>query len=227
VLPRFYRTLGSAIRSVRPHALLFVEPAFLHSAATPASFFLGPIGLADIVYAPHEYGTSLNDASGDVGDVGGPAQFAPDLASSERQAALLHAPLWIGEWGDVNTASAISYRPRDYVPDMLSAQDAFMIGSAYWTWTGGGWPYSAGIQRQLRRITPFAVAGRLRRMVTGEHSLLMSWTPARGRSLVSLPAGVTPDVRVLRGSVRASYLGGGWLAVSARPGRPASIAVTG
>ncbi|MHB1890204.1 MAG: glycoside hydrolase family 5 protein, partial [Acidimicrobiales bacterium] len=226
VLPRFYRILGRAIRKVQPRSLLFVEPAWLHSAATPASFFLGPVGLHRIVYAPHEYGSSLNDASGNVADAGGPGQFEPDLALSEEQAKLLHAPLWIGEWGDVDTSSPIGISARSYVPDMVTAQDRFMVGSAYWTWTSGSWPYTPGVQAALSRITPLAVAGMPRRFVTGEHSLSFTWIASSGKTIVSLPYGMLPRVHVLAGHVHARLIGAGSLALSARPGQLASVDIT-
>lgn len=226
VLPRFYRILGRAIRKVQPRSLLFVEPAWLHSAATPASFFLGPVGLHRIVYAPHEYGSSLNDASGNVADAGGPGQFEPDLALSEEQAKLLHAPLWIGEWGDVDTSSPIGISARSYVPDMVTAQDRFMVGSAYWTWTSGSWPYTPGVQAALSRITPLAVAGMPRRFHTGERSLSLTWIASSGTTIVSLPSGIVPHVQVLVGNVHARLIGVGWLALSAKPGQLASVDIT-
>jgi endoglycosylceramidase len=223
VLPPFYRLVGSALRKVNRRALLFVEPALTHSAASPASSFLGPIGLARVVYAPHEYGSAFDDASGDVGDFAGPAQFAPDLAVVRAQARRMGAALWVGEWGDVNTASPASYRPSSYVPDMLAAQDAAMVGSAYWTYWRHGWPYTATVAAQLTRITPFAIAGVPDKIATGTSSASLEWTSSGGTTLVSLPAGSDPAVQVISGPVRWRRLGSGWLALEAPAGVTASV----
>jgi endoglycosylceramidase len=229
VLPAFYRLVAHALRRVDPHALVFVEPAWLHSAATPASSFLGPIGLPDIVYAPHEYGTSLDDGAGDVADLAGPGQFVPWLAMDRRQARRLHAAVWIGEWGDVNPTSAFSIHPYAYVRDMLTAQDEELLGSAYWSSTPsstpGSWPYTARIAAELSRIAPAAVAGDPVRISTGRRTLSFVWKAAPGTTLVSLPSGVHPVVEVLRGKVSSRLLPGDWLALRAPAGELASVVV--
>lgn len=236
VLPRFYRQVGSALRAVDPGALLFVEPALVHSAVTAASTLPVPVGLPRVVYAPHEYGTSLNDAAGDVADVAGPDQFAPDLAVTVAQAQEMGAALWIGEWGAVNPASSLSYDSAAYVPDMVAAMDRAMVGSAYWSYTStaaqGWWPAA-----DLTRMTPYAVAGVPLSLSTGGHTMTLEWRATAGTTLVSLPAGVDPTVRVLKGTVTATSVlptedaltgsvDGGWLEVSAPAGTTVSIVVT-
>lgn len=226
VLPAFYRLVGSALRRVDPGSLLFVEPAWLHSAVTEASFFLGPIGLTRLVYAPHEYGTSLNDASGNVAELAGPKQFAPDLAATRLQAQRLGAAWWIGEWGDVNTSTDVSVNVNQYVPDMIAAQNAAMVGSAYWTYTTGSWPYTSEIHEQLTYVSPFAIAGVPRSFSSTSDTLELSWTAARGTTIVSLPGGVIATVRALEGSVSWHQTPGGWLDLEARPGTTPSVEIT-
>lgn len=225
VLPSFYRAVGTALRSVDPRALLFVEPALTHSAASPASSFLGPIGLGGVVYAPHEYGTTLDDASGDTADIAGPVQFAPDLDIVKLQASRMQAALWVGEWGDVNTTSPTAYRSGAYVPDMIAAQDAAMVGSAYWTYWRTGWPYTQSVASQLARITPFAVSGMPLSLASGVASARLEWRSAGGTTLVSLPAGSRPTVEVVSGHVRWKQIGSGWLALRAPAGTEASVRV--
>ncbi|HUY63972.1 MAG TPA: cellulase family glycosylhydrolase [Acidimicrobiales bacterium] len=238
VLPAFYRLVGGSLRSVDPGALLFAEPGLTHSAATASSSLLAPIGLARVVYAPHEYGTSGNDGSGDVWDFLGPTQFAPDLALDQFQATRMGAALWLGEWGSVNPASTISYNESNYVPDMVSAQDADMIGSVYWAYsTTGYWP-----KGDLTRMCPFAVAGTPLSFTTGAHAVSFSWTAVAGTTVVSLPAGAMPVLTVTQGELtaRAVYntdgttvapgtsvgAEGGWLDLTAPPGTTVSIEVT-
>ncbi|MHB8593963.1 MAG: hypothetical protein ACYDB3_06455, partial [Acidimicrobiales bacterium] len=213
------------------------EPALVHSAVTAASSFPAPIGLPRVVYAPHEYGTSLNDASGDVADVGGPAQFAPDLTVTRLQAERMGAAWWIGEWGALNPSSTLSYHSADYVPDMLDAQDTAMAGSAYWSYTA----CCAWYQPELTRMSPFAVAGAPKSFSTGAHTLALTWTASAGTTLVSLPAGAQPVVTVVQGALTSSAVTdtdgrtvgvggtvgalGGWLALTAPAGTLVSIEV--
>ncbi|HUY65121.1 MAG TPA: cellulase family glycosylhydrolase [Acidimicrobiales bacterium] len=230
VLPAFYRMVGSALRRVDPGALLFVEPALVHSAATAASSFAVPIGLPRVVYAAHEYGTSLNDSAGDVADVAGPSQFAPDLALTRLQAQRMGAAWWLGEWGAVNPYSTLSYDSGAYNGDMLNAQDADMLGSAYWTYVHGGY----WAQSDVTRMAPFAVAGTPESFSTGTHAMTLRWAATGGTTAISLPAGTRPVLQVSTGALVSSVVvdtdgtvvpsggavgpHGGWMEIVASPG---------
>jgi endoglycosylceramidase len=201
VLVPFFRAVGARLRAINPGALLFIEPSALRNVVKATSTFPMAIGLDNVVYEPHQYGvTSLNDAAGNTGDVAGPRQFELDLQADVAQARLMGAALWIGEWGYVNKDATITYQPERYIPDDLDAQDALLIGSAYWGDFGRDvWPFLPDIQAQLARITPIAVAGTPVTMSTGEHSMSLTWDATPGVTLIAIPGGLHPHVQVTTG----------------------------
>jgi hypothetical protein len=197
VLAPFYREIGTRIRAIDPGSLLFVEPSILNGLVNGVSEFLGPIGLPDVVYEPHQYGAvSFNaDTSVSVADLAGPEQFLPDLTIDRAVAQRMGAALWLGEWGAI-TPSA-SYRPVNYVEDDTTEQDRFLMGSAYWSLDSAA--ADPAILAALTGVTPEAIAGSPTAISGGS----LSWTSDGGPTAFALPAGCAPVVHV--GEGRATW----------------------
>jgi endoglycosylceramidase len=210
-LAPFYRAVGSALRTVDPGGLLFVEPSILNGIVNGSSQFLGPIGLPRLVYEPHQYGAvSFNaDAVVGVADVAGPTQFAPDLTIDLAVARRMDAAVWLGEWGAINPA--VSLRSTQYVIDDLTEQDRFMLGSSYWSYDSSLSGPDTAIGAQLTRITPDAIAGTPTSIVTGTNAMTMSWRASGGTTLVSYPAQCVPVVTVLEGTAPAVAVAGDYV----------------
>ncbi|MHB1487465.1 MAG: glycoside hydrolase family 5 protein [Acidimicrobiales bacterium] len=225
VLAPFDRMVASRLRAVDPGGLIFVEPSYVHGVLNPASSFIDHLDIARVVYAPHAYGSSLDDGAGHVADVLGPAQFAPDLALDQAEARRAGAALWIGEWGSVNPGGTPDYQPFAYTSDMLVEQDHLGIGSAYWEYERGVWPLTPAIRAILTRPEPFAIAGALRSFSTSQHQLTLTWQAAAGQTEVSLPAGARATVRVLAGDVHYRDAGPGWLVLTAPAGTRAQVQI--
>ncbi|MHB8449169.1 MAG: hypothetical protein ACYDAQ_01670, partial [Mycobacteriales bacterium] len=142
------------------------------------------------------------------------------------EADRLGAALWPGEWGSVNPST--SPNATGYLADMLSAQDADLLGSAYWCYTRGGWPLTPAERFVLTRPSPFAIAGTLETFASSRTSLQLAWRAGPGTTEVSLPAGFTPRVAVLAGGAQLHWRtsGSGWLALSAPVGTRVDVTVT-
>ena len=226
VLVPFYRQVAARLRAINPGALLFIEPSVLHGTVFATATFPQPIGIENVVYEPHQYGvTSVNDAAGDTGDFAGPDQFGPDLQADIAQAQLMDAALWVGEWGYVKKDATLTYQPDKYIPDDLDAQDRLLVSSAYWGDFGRAvWPFTPDIQAQLARITPIAVAGTPTSMSTGLKAMSLTWRSTGGETLIAIPAGLHPTVRITAGKATAR-LAGDTLHVTAGPHQTITIRV--
>jgi endoglycosylceramidase len=224
-LAPFYRMVGTRLRQVDPDALLFVESSILNGLVNGVSQFLQPIGLDRLVYEPHQYGAVSFNVDGVVGvfDLLGPAEFAPDLTIDFTVARRLHAAIWLGEWGAINPA--VSVRPTNYVQDDLTEQDAFMLGSAYWSYDSSLRGPNTAIGAQLRRITPDAIAGAPESISTGTNSMTMTWVASGGQTLISYPAGCAPQARMTRGSATTSVIPGDYVDVTAPAGTSVGLQV--
>ena len=200
-LAPFYRAVGARLRAVDPGALLFLEPSILNGLVNGSSEFLGPIGLDRVVYEPHQYGAdSFNaDSVVSVADVGGPSQFAPDLAIDLAVARRIGAAVWLGEWGAITSPTSVE--PDSYVADDLTAQDSVLLGSAYWSYDSAA--DQPGIEAQLRRISPMAIAGTPESFSTGTRVMSLAWVSDGGETLISVPSGCDPAVRVTQGSAQS------------------------
>jgi hypothetical protein len=211
---------------VNPGALLFVEPNILNGFANGTSQFLLPIGLPDVVYEPHQYGAvSLNlDGTAGVGalDLAGPAQFYPDLALDFAVADRMGAAIWLGEWGAIDPAQSV--QPTDFVDDDLTAQDSFMLGSDYWSYDSSLSGSNTAIGAQLRRITPFAIAGTPVALSTGTSVMTLTWRPDGNQTLIAYPSSCTPRAQVSGGSA-STRVSGGYLEVDAPGGTTLTLRV--
>ncbi|AMB58227.1 hypothetical protein AWU67_04485 [Microterricola viridarii] len=128
-LASFYGQAIDRIRAAGAEQIMFVEPSIFWSGL---GFDTGPTpGFTDdrnIVFSPHLYAESITmDRS-----LGIPAivSLERQFTLGQRVAADLGAPLWSGEygyWGEDDDVLARLVRYAD-------AEDAHMLGSAYWVW---------------------------------------------------------------------------------------------
>jgi hypothetical protein len=221
----FYRAVGSQLRAVDPGSLLFVEPSILNGFVNGTSQFLLPIGLPRLVYEPHQYGAVSFNADSVVGvaDLAGPVQFVPDLTLDFAIARRIGSAIWLGEWGAINPS--VSLQPTRYVEDDLSEQDAFMLGSAYWSYDSSLSGSDTAIGAQIRRITPFAIAGTPESVSTGTAQMSLSWRSDGGQTLIAFPATCAPVARALRGVITTS-ISGGYLTAAAPSGDNVELQVS-
>ncbi len=129
LLGQYYDRAIAAIRSSGAPQIVFVEPSILWSGL---GFDSGPTpgftGDHNIVFSPHLYAESITmDRSLGI----------PAIVSLERQFTLAqrvadeyNAPLWSGEYGYWGDNSDVDARLTRYA----KAEDANMLGSAYWVW---------------------------------------------------------------------------------------------
>jgi hypothetical protein len=225
-LAPLYRAVGTQLRSVDPGGLLFVEPSILNGLVNGTSQFLGPIGLARVVYEPHQYGAVSLNVDGPLGvfDLAGPEQFIPDLTLDFAVAKRIGAAIWLGEWGAIDPAT--SFQPTNYVKDDLTEQDAFMLGSAYWSYDSSLRGPDAAIGAQLTRITPDAIAGTPLSLSTGTTVMELSWRSDGGQTLISLPASCVPVASVTSGSASTRQLAGGYLSATSPAGTRVTLRVS-
>ncbi|HEY1830008.1 MAG TPA: cellulase family glycosylhydrolase [Acidimicrobiales bacterium] len=224
-LAPFYRKVGTALRAVDPGGLLFVEPNVLNGEVNGSSQFLGPIGLPRLVYEPHQYGVvSLNaDSTAGVIDLAGPGQFIPDLTIDTLVAERMDAALWLGEWGAINPAA--SFHSTQYVNDDLTEQDAFMMGSAYWSYDSSLVGPNTAIGAALTRIAPDAIAGRPLNISTGTTQATLSWVSSGGQTLISFPASCTPVTTFTRGTGSAQVLAYDYVSATTPAGQATTVVV--
>ncbi|MFB7893194.1 glycoside hydrolase family 5 protein [Microbacterium sp. NPDC056044] len=129
LLGRYYDRAIDAIRAAGAPQIVFVEPSILWSGL---GFDSGPsLGFTDdanIVFSPHLYAESITmDRSLGI----------PSIVSMERQFDLARRvadeygmPLWSGEYGYWGEPEDVNARMARYA----DAEDAHLLGSAYWVW---------------------------------------------------------------------------------------------
>lgn len=129
LLGRYYDRAIDAIRQAGAPQIVFVEPSILWSGL---GFDSGPsLGFTDdanIVFSPHLYAESITmDRSLGI----------PSIVSMERQFDLARRvadeygiPLWSGEYGYWGEPEDVNARMQRYA----DAEDAHLLGSAYWVW---------------------------------------------------------------------------------------------
>jgi hypothetical protein len=129
LLGRYYDRSITAIRDAGAPQIVFVEPSILWSGlgfdSGPAQGFTSD---RNIVFSPHLYAESITmDRSlGIPSIVGMERQFT----LAKRVAAEYNAPVWSGEVGYWGDHSDVIARLGRYA----KAEDANLLGSAYWVW---------------------------------------------------------------------------------------------
>ncbi len=232
LLGQYYDRAITAIRSSGAPQIVFVEPSILWSGL---GFDSGPTpgftGDHNIVFSPHLYAESITmDRSLGI----------PAIVSLERQFTLAqrvadeyNAPLWSGEYGYWGDNSDVDARLTRYA----KAEDANMLGSAYWVWkqacgdpqngigatgngimvqdckTGGDAPPRTDLLQILGRAYPRSAPGHVTTLAAqGSNILLAGTATKRGCGLdVWVPGAATPDVRTTgMTNVATTAVPGGW-----------------
>jgi endoglycosylceramidase len=128
-LAPLYNEVVSAVRGAAPHWVAFLEPAASRNLGIASS--LPPAPFPDVMYAPHSY-----DSTAESGGGFDPARRQPILDNAvelAREATLLQAGLWIGEYGgDAGAAGIVDYMTAQYdAAGMVSAS------TMYWAYDKG------------------------------------------------------------------------------------------
>ncbi|MGN6219763.1 MAG: cellulase family glycosylhydrolase [Microbacterium sp.] len=180
LLGRYYDRAIQAIRDAGAPQIVFIEPSILWSGL---GFDSGPsLAFTDdpnIVFSPHLYAESITmDHSLGLPTIVG---IARQLDLAARVADEYGVPLWSGEYGYWGDEESIANRIGRYA----DAEDAHLLGSAYWVWkqscgdpqngigevglglvpedcaTGEDGPRNAELLAVLSRAYPQASPGRL------------------------------------------------------------------
>ena len=125
-LEGFYSDVVGAVRSVAPGWVAFLEPAGSRNAGFGTS--LVPFGFGDVMYAPHSY-----DANAEAGGGFDPSHrqaILDNVAALAGEAQMLHAGLWIGEYGGIASQPGIV----DYMTAQYDAAGAAAAGTMYWSY---------------------------------------------------------------------------------------------
>ncbi|MBD3943278.1 cellulase family glycosylhydrolase [Microbacterium sp. NEAU-LLC] len=129
LLGRYYDRAIRAIREAGAPQIVFIEPSILWSGL---GFDSGPslafTDDANIVFSPHLYAESITmDHSLGLPTIVGTARQL-DLAA--RVADEYGVPLWSGEYGYWGDEASIA----EHIGRYADAEDAHLLGSAYWVW---------------------------------------------------------------------------------------------
>jgi hypothetical protein len=232
LLGRFYDRASDAIRDAGAPQIVFIEPSILWSGlgfdSGPAPGFTDD---ANIVFSPHLYSESITmDRSLGI----------PAIVAMERQFDLARRvaddygiPLWSGEYGYWGDEESINARMARYA----RAEDAHLLGSAYWVWkqscgdpqngigpvglalvpedcaTGEDGPRNERLLGELSRAYPRSAPGRLASLeADGARLALEGTVDERTCGLdVWIPGAAEPDPRTegLTG-VELDAQEGGW-----------------
>ena len=128
-LAPFYLRVIEAVRQAAPGWIVFAEPALTRNMGFATA--LPPLGVPDVVYAPHSY-----DEQAEQGQGFDPSHRPLVLANAQALAAEakeLGAALWIGEYGGVAERPNIG----PYMDAELDGAAAVGASAIYWEYTRG------------------------------------------------------------------------------------------
>ncbi|HSN27041.1 MAG TPA: cellulase family glycosylhydrolase [Kofleriaceae bacterium] len=157
-LAPMYREVVAAVRAEAPEWVAFLEPSSSRNAGFPTG--LTAFDFPDVMYAPHSY-----DSNAEMGSGFDPThrdQVIANVADLAGEAKMLHAGMWIGEYGGVAMSAGIA----DYMTAEYDAAGMVAASTMYWADDDGGYgPVNTdGSERQplvdtLVRPYPERVAG--------------------------------------------------------------------
>lgn len=157
-LEPLYRDAVAQVRAAAPDWVAFLEPSSARNAGFGTK--LTAFDFADVMYAPHAY-----DSNAEMGSGFDPAHRAGILdnaAALRDEATVMHAGVWIGEYGGVATSAGIV----DYMTAEYDAAGSIAASTMYWAYDDGGYGFTNtdGTERQpltdtLVRPYPERVAG--------------------------------------------------------------------
>lgn len=205
-LSAFYTRVGRRIRAVDPKTAIFVEPMALVGIGVPAG--LPHPGLKHIVYAPHLYDAFVDSGMGFDGELD---RLRRTLTKHRLTAARLRAPLFLGEWGHLDTLPPGGKRDQYANGAAKAIEAAASIGATYWEHRPGD--EAGGALDLVLRPYPRRIAGRAlgsNRYDPLTKTLRVRYRPAASLfpTVISAPARLYPNGVQLRStrSVRWRYL---------------------
>jgi endoglycosylceramidase len=224
-----YRDVVAEVRRHAPDWVAFLEPGASRNLGFSTS--LEPMGIRDVVYAPHAY-----DSSAENGQGFDPVQrtaVIENAADLRAEATRLGAALWIGEYGGPADASGIV----EYMDAEYDGFAAVAAGSMFWSYDrGDGYalleadgsekPVLANV---LVRPVPELVAGDPLSWSWDEATATFAFTyePDPGLALateISVPARIYPaGYTVDCGGCSVEQVEGRLLVHSPPPGSPATV----
>jgi endoglycosylceramidase len=129
VLAPFYNDVVGAVRGVAPHWVAFLEPAASRNLGIASSLPQSPF--PDVMYAPHSYDSMAE--SGNGFDDARRQPILDNVAELAREAMLIDAGLWIGEYGgDAAKPGIVEYMTAQY-----DAAGAVAASTMYWAYDKG------------------------------------------------------------------------------------------
>jgi endoglycosylceramidase len=148
----------AAVRAQAPGWLAFVEPANSRNLGIQTS--LQPLGVPDVVYAPHAYDSQAEQTG--AFDPAHRDAFVANIALLRDEADTLGAALWIGEYGGVSSDPQIGA----YLDAAYDGAAAVLGSTMAWSYSRGSYgPIDAGgaeipqMTAALVRPYPSRVAG--------------------------------------------------------------------
>jgi endoglycosylceramidase len=153
-LSSFYTRVGRRIRAVDRETAIFVEPMALVGIGVPSG--LPRPALDRLVYAPHLYDAFVDSGLGFDGEL---ERLRRTFLKHRLTAMRLRAPLFLGEWGHLDTLPKGAGRAKYATGAANTIEAAPGVGAAYWEHTPGA-EKDGALDLVLR---PYArrVAGRL------------------------------------------------------------------
>jgi len=128
-LEPLYRDVVAAVRGAAPGWVAFLEPGATRNVGIATS--LVPFGVRDVMYAPHSY-----DQDAETGQGFDPTHrqaILDNVAALAGEADMLHAGLWIGEYGGQDSEPGIV----DYMTAQYDAAGAVAGSTMYWSYDPG------------------------------------------------------------------------------------------
>ena len=125
-LEPLYHRVVTAVRSVAPQWVAFLEPAASRNAGVGTG--LKPFPFANVMYAPHSYDSAAEGGSGF--DPSHRQQILDNVGNLADEAKSLGAGLWIGEYGGVASAPGIV----EYMTAQYDAAGAVAGSTMYWSY---------------------------------------------------------------------------------------------
>ncbi|MEO8701358.1 MAG: cellulase family glycosylhydrolase [Kofleriaceae bacterium] len=192
----FYAEVVPPVREVAPHWVAFLEPSASRNGGISTT--LEVAAFADVMYAPHSYDTMAESGGGF--DPARRQLIVDNVADLAREANLLEAGLWIGEYGGVATNPGIV----EYMTAQYDAAGAVAASTMYWAYDKGD-GYSLldadGNEKPvllgaLVRPYPERVAGTPIAYGFDAGVFTVTYTPDRGitaPTLIAVPARVYPS----------------------------------
>jgi endoglycosylceramidase len=191
MLPQFYREVVDSIRTVDPSHICVWEGAN------------SSLNRPNTVYSPHYPGV-VSGSANQLSEYTGREALASDIERYVNQTVAWNVPMYIGEWAELSTATAV----QQYIPDVLSILDHYQISSTWFTY--GPTSFASGLLDQDRQQRTTLVQNLVRPYVRGSSSpeFTVMYDPAMRTLNLQLPAKTTVVVAIPRNYSIKAYTPG-------------------